>query len=183
MAFAPEVVIPLMHNLWNNWRSNLWGPYGFTDAFNPTVGWVGQDVLGIDQGPIVIMIENYRSEAVWRRMSQDEDLARGLLLAGFQSLTTGVEPAPAPGLALSASSEPNPFRASATVRYRVPVAGRVRVELIDVRGRVVARLADGERPAGDHAVAVSGRDLAPGVYHVRVWMDGASAMTRLVRVR
>ncbi|MEO6463095.1 MAG: glucoamylase family protein [Candidatus Eisenbacteria bacterium] len=183
LPFAPEVVVPLLHNLWNNWRGTLWGPYGFTDAFNPTVGWVGADVLGIDQGPIVLMIENHRNEGVWQRMSRDGDLARGLTLAGFQGRTTGVEPGPAPGATLSARAEPNPFQASATVRYHLPAAGHVRVELVDVRGRVVARLVDGERPAGEHAVAVAGADLVPGVYHVRVSTDGASAITRLVRVR
>ncbi len=183
LPFAPEVVVPLIRNLWTNWRATLWGPYGFTDAFNPSLGWVAQDVLGIDQGPIVLMIENYRSEGVWQRMSRDEDLSRGLTLAGFQGLTTGVTPAPGAGLALSATAEPNPFRASTTVRYRLPAAGRVRVDLIDVRGRVVAGLVDGERTVGEHTVAVPGRGLAAGVYHVRVRMDGASAITRLVHVR
>jgi hypothetical protein len=184
LPFAPEVVLPLIRNLWNNWRGTLWGPYGFTDAFNPSFGWVGQDVLGIDQGPIVLMIENHRTEGVWQRMSRDEDLARGLALAGFQGLTTGVDPAPGPGgLALRASVEPNPVRESASIRYHLPAAGRVRVELIDVRGRVVERLEAGERPAGPHVVAVPTARLAPGVYHVRVSSDGASALARLVRVR
>jgi hypothetical protein len=178
-------VLPLMRNLWNNWRATLWGPYGFTDAFNPTFGWVGQDVLGIDQGPIVLMIENYRTEGVWQRMSRDEDLARGLALAGFQPLTTGVGPAPGAdgAIALRARVEPNPVRESASIRFHLPAPGRVLVELVDVRGRVVVRLADGERGAGEHVVAVPVSRLSPGVYHVRVASGGASALARLVRVR
>jgi hypothetical protein len=185
LPFAPEVVFPLMRNLWNNWRASLWGPYGFTDAFNPSFGWVGPHVLGIDQGPIVLMIENYRNEGVWQRFSRDPDIARGLTLAGFQPLTTGVEPIE-PGLgtlALTARVEPNPVREGAAVRFHLPQAGRVRIELIDVRGRVVARVADGTREAGSHVVPVSTARLAPGVYHVRVATDGASALARLVRVR
>lgn len=183
LPFAPEVVLPLIRNLWNNWRTTLWGPYGFTDAFNPTFGWVGPDVLGIDQGPIVLMIENYRNEGVWQRMSRDEDLARGLALAGFEPITTGVEPVPVGVTALRARVEPNPVRESASIRYHLPSAGRVRIELIDVRGRVVARLADGGKEAGEHVVTVPTARLAPGVYHVRVASAGASALTRLVRVR
>ncbi len=40
----------------------LWGPYGFYDAFNITDGWSASSTLAIDQGPIVVMIENYRSQ-------------------------------------------------------------------------------------------------------------------------
>jgi hypothetical protein len=185
LPFAPEVVLPLMHNLWDNWRGSLWGPYGFTDAFNPTYGWVGQDVLGIDQGPIVLMIENYRTESLWQRASRDPDLVRGLTLAGFQSISTPVEPIGPPSgapLALR-SAGPNPFRDAASVRYTLAAAGRVRVDLVDVRGRIVARLADGTMAAGEHAVPVSGRGLAPGVYQVRVLGEASAVTARLVRVR
>ena len=184
LPFAPEVVLPLIRNLWNNWRGTLWGPYGFTDAFNPSLAWVGPHVLGIDQGPIVLMIENYRNEGVWQRMSRDPDLARGLTLAGFQP-TVGVEPGPNgdAALALTAQVEPNPVHESGSVRFHLPAAGRVRVELVDVRGRVVAHLFDGEREAGTHVVPVATARLAPGVYHVRVATARASALARLVRVR
>lgn len=63
---------------------------GFADAFNPTFdttkpsGWVGADRVAIDQGPIVLMIENYRSEFVWNVMHKDRSLKRALLRAGFK---------------------------------------------------------------------------------------------------
>ena len=185
LPFAPEVVVPLLRNLWNNWRATTWGPYGFKDGFNPSLDWVATDVLGIDQGPIVLMVENHRTEAVWRRISNDPDIARGLSLAGFQPLAVGVDPAPGHGaaVALTAHADPNPFRAAASVRFRLPQAGRVTVDLVDVRGRVVARLLDAARDAGEHAVPVDGSALAPGVYHARVTAGPASAVTRLVRVR
>jgi hypothetical protein len=49
----------------------------------PNVGWVDGDQLGIDQGPIVGMIENYRSELVWRYMRGNPHIVRGLRRAGF----------------------------------------------------------------------------------------------------
>lgn len=74
--------------------------YGFVDSFNetlrnetvkpqdgtivPGVGWFNTDHLGIDQGPIVAMIENYRSELVWRTMKRNPHVIRGLRRAGFQ---------------------------------------------------------------------------------------------------
>ena len=76
----------------------LYQRYGFLDAFNPTLriqvpvrhgrvdsalGWFDTDYLGIDQGPIVTMIENYRSELVWRYMRKNPYIVRGLRRAGF----------------------------------------------------------------------------------------------------
>ena len=61
-------------------RQSLWTAYGFRDAFNLTSNpdWYGADVLGIDQGPIIIMIENYRTGNVWRRFMRNPEILHGL---------------------------------------------------------------------------------------------------------
>ena len=75
------------------------GQYGFLDAFNPTlrlttvplhhgrvdsqIGWADTDYLGIDQGPILAMIENWRSETIWKVMRTNPHIIRGLRKAGF----------------------------------------------------------------------------------------------------
>jgi hypothetical protein len=81
------------------WGERIFNRYGFVDAFNPTlsdpgiavpygrivagVGWFDQDQLGIDQGPIVAMIENYRSELVWKTLRKNPYIVQGLRRAGF----------------------------------------------------------------------------------------------------
>jgi len=62
---------------------SLWGEHGFVDAFNVPLHWVDKDSLGIDQGPIVAMIENYRSGFVWSVMRRNPYVIRGLQRAGF----------------------------------------------------------------------------------------------------
>jgi hypothetical protein len=69
LPFTPEYSIPALRNMYDTHRAKIWTGYGFTDAFNETVNWWGPDVLGIDQGPIVIMAENYRTGNVWRQYS------------------------------------------------------------------------------------------------------------------
>jgi hypothetical protein len=64
----------------------LWGKYGFKDAFNLTVDWYGQDYLGLDQGPILIMIENFRSGLVWKYAMKDPIIQKGLKRLGFERL-------------------------------------------------------------------------------------------------
>jgi hypothetical protein len=86
MPFAPEHCLPTLRHLYDTYRPNIWTGYGFRDAFNLQADWWGPDILGIDQGPILIMVENYRSQAVWRRFMQDPIIRRGLQAAGFVQL-------------------------------------------------------------------------------------------------
>ncbi|MEP7028260.1 MAG: glucoamylase family protein [Candidatus Eisenbacteria bacterium] len=181
IVFTPELSIPLLHNLWNNWRGSLWGAYGFVDAFNPYYGWVDSDYLGIDQGPIVLMMENYRNGSVWARTYQNLDLRTGLARASFTGSNTGVEPVPFAGVALSGVS-PNPLSGTGTVRFRLAEAGRARLDVYDLRGRHVRSLLDAERAAGDQSVLLPAGDLAAGVYYVRLEAGGSAATARFVRV-
>ncbi len=86
MAFAPDISLPTLEYLYSHGRTALWTAYGFRDAFNQSVQWYDTDELGIDQGPIVIMIENYRNQNVWRLFMQNAEIQRGLQQAGFVSL-------------------------------------------------------------------------------------------------
>ncbi len=61
----------------------LWGEYGFYDAFNPTEGWYADSFLAIDQGPIILMIENHRSNLLWELFMSDPDVTEGLQKLGF----------------------------------------------------------------------------------------------------
>jgi hypothetical protein len=87
IVFSPETVIPTLMNLYNKYgEKGLWGKYGFRDAFNPTLNWVDKDYLGIDQGPIVIMIENLRTGLVWEYCMKDPVIKEGLEKLGFKKV-------------------------------------------------------------------------------------------------
>jgi len=86
-VFTPEYSIPTLRYFYDRFRQNIWTPFGFRDAFNLGAKWWGPDTLGIDQGPIVLMIENYRSGGVWRMFMRNEEVRRGLDRAGFVPLT------------------------------------------------------------------------------------------------
>jgi hypothetical protein len=62
----------------------LWGTYGFRDAFNPTSDWFATDYLAIDQGPIIVMIENYRTGLLWRLFMSCPEIQQGLDTLGFE---------------------------------------------------------------------------------------------------
>ena len=86
MAFTPEFSLPTLRYFYTQYRPRIWTAYGFRDAFNLGAQWYGSDELGIDQGPIVIMIENYRNQRVWRLFMRNEEVQRGLQRAGFVPL-------------------------------------------------------------------------------------------------
>jgi len=63
----------------------LWGDYGFKDAFNLTNTWFDNDFLAIDQGPEIVMIENYRSGLLWNLFMSCPEIQTGMKKLGFQS--------------------------------------------------------------------------------------------------
>jgi hypothetical protein len=183
IAFAPDEVIPVVRNLYTNYPA-AFGGYGFVDAFNLSLNpvWYDPDYLGIDEGPIVLMIENHRTGRVWNRFMRNADVQTGLARAGFTPLADVPEPAPGV-VAPVAWSQPNPFARATTVHFRLPAAGPVRLDVFDLAGRRVAALLDGTRPAGEHAVAWEPDRLAAGVYYVRLEAAGRTVATRCVKLR
>ncbi|HEY3853105.1 MAG TPA: glucoamylase family protein [Verrucomicrobiae bacterium] len=86
IVFTPEFSVPTLNYFYNHYREQLWTAYGFRDAFNPGKGWYDADELGIDQGPVVIMIENYRTERPWKVFMRNPEVQTGLQRAGFVAL-------------------------------------------------------------------------------------------------
>jgi hypothetical protein len=168
IVFAPEIVIPVLRNMWNNYRPQLWGKYGFRDAFNLGQNWWCPDVVGIDQGPEIIMIENYRTGKVWKRFMQNADVQRGLAVMGFRSVNSVPESAEAPAGFRLDQNYPNPFNPSTTIRYALPRRSFVTLTVLNALGQRVALLESGERDAGIHEVTFDGSNLASGVYVYRV---------------
>jgi hypothetical protein len=90
LPFAPEIVLPAIEHF-DERRLHIRNHYGFKATFNPTFPvqsaavpcWVAPWQVGLNQGPIVLMIENYRSDLLWRLLRQCPYLVRGLQRAGF----------------------------------------------------------------------------------------------------
>jgi hypothetical protein len=91
VPFAPEECIDALFTMKNTFGDNLYQEYGFKDSFNMTFtpsgkkqkGWFDPDYLGIDQGPILIQLENYQTDLIWKIMKQNKYIINGLKKAGF----------------------------------------------------------------------------------------------------
>lgn len=83
--YVPEQATAAMKYWYNNLRDKLWGPYGFYDAFSETDNWFLPRYLAIDQGPIVVMMENHRSGLLWNLFMSCPEVRTGLKKLGFES--------------------------------------------------------------------------------------------------
>ena len=91
VPFAPELAIPTLMHLRERFGDQLYGQYGFRDAFNLSFpddvgggeGWFDDQYLAIDEGPILLMVENYRSGFVWDLLKKSAYVTDGLRRAGF----------------------------------------------------------------------------------------------------
>ena len=83
--FTPEYSMQALKHFYDDLGGRIWGPYGFADGFSESKNWYAKTHLAIDQGPIVVMIENYRSGLIWRLFMHIPDIQNGLKKLGFQS--------------------------------------------------------------------------------------------------
>lgn len=85
IPYTPTESTAFASYLFHNLKDKVWGLYGFYDAYSETADWFPQRYLAIDQGPIVVMIENYRSGLIWDLFMQAPEVQNGLKKLGFTS--------------------------------------------------------------------------------------------------
>lgn len=76
--YTPDESMEALTFFYYTMGDRLWGEYGFYDAFNPTEEWYASSYLAIDQGPIILMIENHRTALLWNLFMQDDEVRAGL---------------------------------------------------------------------------------------------------------
>lgn len=85
--YTPEYSMEALKHFYFQMGDKLWSQYGFIDAFNETKNWYAESHLAIDQGPIIIMIENFRTGLLWRLFMSCAEIQQGLKKLGFSTRT------------------------------------------------------------------------------------------------
>jgi len=83
--YTPDYSMKALKHFYYDLGDKIWGEYGFTDAFNESKGWYAKSYLAIDEGPIVVMIENYRTGLLWKLFMSCPEVQSGLKKLGFES--------------------------------------------------------------------------------------------------
>ncbi len=83
LMFTPEISVAALRAMHEKYRDQIYGKYGFVDAFNPNTGWVDSDVIGINVGIVLLSAENLRSGIVWRWFMENREIPRGMAEIGL----------------------------------------------------------------------------------------------------
>jgi hypothetical protein len=96
--YTPDYSMQALRHYYEDYNGKLWGEYGFVDAFSEKRDWQAKTDLAIDEGPIVAMIENYRSGLLWKLFMNAPEVQTGLKKLGFESpwLAKDTPPTPKP---------------------------------------------------------------------------------------
>lgn len=83
IVFTPELSIAALRHFYTAHGDKLWGRYGFADSFNLDRNFFAEDAYGINQGPALLMMENYRSGLIWKLFMSRPEVVKGMAAAGF----------------------------------------------------------------------------------------------------
>ncbi len=171
IVYTPDKSLAALKHFYRDLGDKLWGRYGFYDAYNEDRNWYADSYLAIDQGPIVAMIENYRSGLLWDLFMSSPEIAPALAAIGFveDSLSTAVI-SPPDFLVRAPEIFPNPATEHASLSVDLPRAQTLSIDLLDVQGRHLARLLPATAFArGAHSIPLHLRPRpSPAPYYIRL---------------
>lgn len=174
MPYTPNVSMDALKYFYREQGQSLWGPMGFYDAFNLTQGWFADSYLAIDQGPIITMIENHRTQLLWNNFMANPEIQPALTAMGFvpdSVLTTTATIDATPEWVSELS--PNPVEGRATLQLHLPDAQRMTVTLVNTQGQTVAVLAQKQHfGTGAHSIPFDGALYPKGNYYL--WIQSAT---------
>ena len=170
MPYTPEESIAAFKNLYHKYGKKIWGPFGFKDAFDVSQNWYASSYLAIDEGPIIDMVENYRSQLLWKNFMANPEIQPMLDSIGFVSDETGIKTGKkTPDNFILEGNYPNPFNPSTIIEFKLPKRERIKVSVFNMLGQKIITLNNSELPAGENKIIWNGKnnlgeDAASGIY-------------------
>lgn len=138
MPYTPNESIAALKHFYRNLGDRLWGKYGFYDAFNLSENWIASSYLAIDQGPIIGMIENYRTQLLWEHFMQNPEIQPALDAIGFMPDSTDVTNIAEEALVQAKAFEVFPNPASDYIQIKTNTEWQ-QFRLFDINGRLLQR--------------------------------------------
>lgn len=176
IPFTPELSLAALKAMHFNFKDKIWGKYGFSDAFNVDQNWYSENVLGIDQGPLVLMIENARTGLMWRYFMQNPRVREGMKLLGFRPGTLRLKRPEPPVVKINRTSNP-PVIDGNLAEWNWP--GQLRLSAKD---REIGEVQNNQDASGDFsmvydktylyvAVRVTDDSLVMKMANDKIWKD------------
>ena len=186
MPYTPNESIAALKNFYRTHGSSLWGDFGFRDAFNLTYSrngvlgtWFSDGYLAIDQGPIIVMIENYRSQLLWNKFMANPEIQSALTAVGFlPDSTTDVNEVDNIDYSYKLRGNyPNPFNPSTAIRFELPQNRDVNIKIYNALGQKIRDLQADELPRGINEIIWNGENnygaaMPSGIYIYQIESSG-----------
>jgi hypothetical protein len=166
MPYTPAESLDALKFLYRNLGKKIWGPMGFYDAFNQKRNWYATSYLAIDQGPIIDMIENYRSGLLWNNFMANPEIQQALDDIGFtEDLATGARDI---NTDIEISALPNPMGQKGLIKLNLNKSRHISIYLNDITGRTLSVIAE-DMPftEGKHEVQMDNTGRTPGIYFLK----------------
>ncbi len=179
MPYTPVESMAALKHFYRNLGDRLWGYYGFYDAFNLGQNWFADSYLAIDQGPIIVMIENHRTGLLWDLFMSNPEIGPALDAIGFvaDASSNAVE---ASGLGIRTAVAPNPVQGAFSLFIDAPEAMAINIRLIDVAGRQVRHLGRHTLQLGENTLYLQPESLANGMYFLICSSAGRRHTQRII---
>ncbi len=175
MPYTPEESISALKNFYRTYYGNLWGEYGFKDAFNLNQNWFAGSYISIDQGPIIVMIENYRSGLLWENFMANPEIQPMLDSIGFvpDSTTSIIDESSVINEFRLIGNYPNPFNPSTIISFMLPQRELIEIVVYNSLGELINKLAYREFESGENNISWQGTDhygehVSSGIYFYKI---------------
>ena len=176
--YTPGESMEALKYFYNELGDGLWGVCGFKDAFNLDLNWYAGSYLAIDQGPIIVMIENYRTQLLWNYFMSNPEISSMLEAIGFVPDSTDYvneEFTYAAEFELIGNF-PNPFNSVTKIKFNLPDKGLVSLTIYNYLGEKIYSLFK-ECGKGYGEIVWDGKDstgnvVPSGIYFYVVEFDG-----------
>lgn len=168
--YTPEASMLALKHFYRDLGERTWDWMGFKDAFNHSRDWFADSYLAIDQGPIILMIENYRSQLLWNLFMSNPEIDPMLNAIGFTYKPNTIEEK---SIRSGPVISPNPSPFGPVIEFELETSKNTRLEIYDRAGRLIRKFEPGSpMPAGINRIDVASFGLSDGLYLVRLTADG-----------
>jgi hypothetical protein len=183
MPYTPKESLATLKHFYHTYGDRLWGEFGFRDAFNLQENWFSQGYLGIDQGPIIIMIENSRSELCWDLFMANDEIQQMLDKIGWTTSVDDENNYVVNTFDLS-QNYPNPFNSGTLIRFELPKSTSVTLEIYNINGRLVTTIVkDKVFESGNHTLSFYGENLSSGIYFYKLSTKDYQRSKKMILIR
>jgi hypothetical protein len=167
MPYTPQRSLAALRHFYRVHGAQLWGKYGFYDAFNLDEDWFASSYLAIDQGPIICMIENYRTGLLWDNFMSNEEIQPALDAIGFEPDGTTVNLENIDSRQLELMVSPNPVSTSAAIEFELVEKENVTISIYNSSGiRIKDVCLNCEVDTGKNKFEINASSISSGLYFI-----------------